>query len=363
VKMETRRGTASDKVDLIVDVKEKSTGAFTIGGGYSSVDGAIGVATISQGNLFGLGKRLSLAGQIGQSANRGNIQYTDPHFLDSDYFVDVRGFLTQSNYQSNQGFNTDTLGGSLGVGHLLFEQVFGTLTYTLEQVKIKDLTTDAPAIIQLQAQENGGSSVTSSLTGSLTRDTRDNFTEPNLGNRTALSATFGGGVLGFDNNFYKLSADTSQYWPIWWKFVGHLRANVLYGDSFGDTPNLPAQERFFLGGINTIRGFRNFTVSPKDPGTGGLTGGNKAWYTNTEILFPLYEQLRMRGLVFFDVGNVLNENNKFSDLFATRLYRAAGVGLRFQSPIGAIRLEWGVNLSPRDGEKSQVLGFTAGSAF
>ncbi len=87
IKIETRRVTSPDKVDLVVDVKEKSTGAFTIGGGFSSVDGAIGVATISQSNLFGLGKRVSLAAQIGQNADRGNIEYNDPHFLDSDFHV------------------------------------------------------------------------------------------------------------------------------------------------------------------------------------------------------------------------------------------------------------------------------------
>lgn len=363
VKIETRRVTSPDKVDLVVDVKEKSTGAFTIGGGFSSVDGAIGVATISQNNLFGLGKRLSLGAQIGQNANRGNLQYSDPHFLDSDFTFDTRGFLTQSNYETNQGFNADTLGGTTTVGHLLFERVFGTAGYLIEQVKIKDLTSNAPFIIVQQALQNGGESVTSSVTGTLSRDTRDNFNAPTRGNRTVLSATYAGGFLGLDNNFYKMAADTSQYYPIWWKLVGHIRGNLLYGESFESTPNLPAQERFFLGGINSIRGFRNFTVSPKDPTTDGLTGGNKAWYTNTEVLFPIYEQLRMRGLVFFDIGNNLDESSTFGDLFTKRMYRAAGVGLHFMSPLGAIRLEYGFNLSPQQGEKSGVLSFSAGSSF
>ena len=363
VKIETRRVTSPDKVDLVLDVKEKSTGAFTIGGGFSSVDGAIGLATISQGNLFGLGKRLSLAAQIGQNANRGNLQYSDPHFLDSDFTFDTRGFLTNSNYQTNQGFNSDTLGWATTVGHHLFERVFGTAGYLIEQVKIKDLTADAPFIIVQQALQNGGESVTSAVTGTLSRDTRDNLNQPTRGNRTSLSATYAGGFLGFDNNFYKVAADTSQYWPIWWKLVGHIRGTLLYGESFGSTPNLPAQERFFLGGINTIRGFRNFTISPKDPITEGLTGGNKAWYTSTEVLFPLYEQLRMRGVVFFDIGNNLDESSTFGDLFTTRMYRALGVGLHFMSPLGAIRLEYGFNLSPQQGEKTGVLAFTAGSSF
>jgi outer membrane protein insertion porin family len=363
VKIETRRVTSPDKVDLVVDVKEKSTGAFTIGGGFSSVDGAIGVATISQSNLFGQGKRASMEASIGQKASRGDIAYTDPHFLDSNFTLVPRGFVTRTNYDTNEGFNTDTAGVTMSVGHLLFERVFGTVGYLIEQVTIKDLTTDAPYIIQQQALENGGQSVTSSLIGTLSRDTRDSFSQPTRGNRTSLSATYAGGFLGFDNNFYKLAAETSQYWPIWWKLVGHIRGNLLYGDSFGSTPNLPAQERFFLGGINTIRGFRTFTISPKDPTTDGATGGNKAWYTNTEVLFPLYEQLKMQGVVFFDIGNNLGESSTIGDLFTKRMYRAAGVGIHFMSPLGAIRLEYGFNLSPQQGEKAGAIAFTAGSVF
>ena len=363
VKIETRRVTSPDKVDLVVDVKEKSTGAFTIGGGFSSVDGAIGVATISQSNVFGLGKRVSLAAQIGQNADRGNIEYNDSHFLDSDFTFITRGFVTKTNYDTTQGFNVDTFGGTVSLGHLLFERVFGTLGYLIEQVTIRDLSADAPYIIQQQALENGGQSVTSSLIGTLSRDTRDNFAQPTRGNLTSLSATYAGGFLGFDNNFYKLQGETSQYWPLWWKFVGHMRGVVLYGDSFGSTPNLPAQERYFLGGINSIRGFRTMTISPKDPTTGGLTGGNKAWYTNTELLFPLYEQLKMRGVVFFDIGNNLGESSTIGNLFTTRMYRAAGAGIDFMSPLGAIRLEYGFNLSPQQGEKMGAVAFTAGSMF
>jgi outer membrane protein insertion porin family len=364
VKIETQRATESDKVNLVVDVKEKSTGAFTIGGGFSSLDGVLGMVTISQSNLFGLGKRMSLAAQIGQNANRGNLEYVDSHFLDSDFLLDVRGFLTQTaNQTTTQGFNTDTLGGAVSVGHLLFERVYGTFGYTLQKVRIFDLADNAPPNIVQQAQENGGDSTTSSVTGTASRDTRDNFSEPTRGNRIVLSGTYAGGFLGFDSDYYKLAADWSQYWPLWWKLVGHVRLNVLYGSAFGSTSTLPAQERYYLGSINTIRGFKNFTISPKDPTTGGLTGGNQAWFANNEILFPLYEQLRMRGLVFFDAGNNLNENSSFVDLFSTRIYTAAGVGLRFQSPLGAIRVEWGFNLNPHQGEKSQVLGFTAGTSF
>jgi len=364
IKIETRRTAAEEKVDLTVDLKEKPTGAFSFGAGFSSVDGPIGLASISQSNLLGLGKRASIAGQIGQRANRFNAVYSDPHFLDSDYLAEIRGYDLQTRYNENQGFNTGVRGGSVAAGHAVVEQVYGMLNYTFERVQIKDLETWAPFLIQRQATESGGVSNTSEVTFSLTRDTRDSFGEPNRGSRVRLAATYAGGFLGADNNFTKYGVEASKYWPLWAKVVGHLRTNVFWGRAFDDTPVLPVQERFFLGGPSTIRGFRVLTVSPKDPGGGdGLTGGNKAGYMNAEILFPLLEQIRMRGVVFFDAGNAYDERTDLEDIFKRRIKRSAGVGLRFNSPIGAIRVEWGFNLAPETGERRQVIHFTAGTAF
>ena len=359
VKPDTKRA-AGDRVDVTVDVKEKPTGAFTIGGGFSSVDGPIAVASISQNNLFGLGKRAALTGQIGQRANRYNALYGDPHFLDTDYLVEVRGFDTQTRFRTNQGFNQSSRGASLTVGHLVVEEVFGVVTYTYQRVQIKDVEDSAPSLVKRQAAESGGVSNTSSLGFALTRDTRGSFTEPTRGLRARAAFEYGGGFLDADNNFTKYSLELSQYWPLWWKFVGHVRGNITYGEAFGDTPTLPVQERFFLGGVGSIRGFRNFTISPRETGGGdGVIGGNKAFFINNEILFPLYEPLKMRGLVFVDLGNVFDERSNFE----WSVKRSAGLGIRFTSPIGAIRLEYGFNLAPGKGERAQVLHFSAGTAF
>ena len=364
VKLDTKRAAAEDQVDVTVDVKEKPTGAFTIGGGFSSVDGPIAVASISQNNLFGLGKRASLAGQIGKNANRFEGVYTDPHFQDTDYFMEIRGFDLLTRFKDTQGFDQSTAGGSLAVGHHLFEEVSGSITYSFSRVQIKDVDANAPFIIQRQAAESGGISLTSALIFTLTRSTLDSFTEPTRGFYGRAAFEYAGGFLGADSNFTKYSLEVSQYWPLWWKFVGHVRGSLAYGESFGDTPNLPVQERFFLGGIDSIRGFRNFTISPKDPVSGdGLTGGNKAGFLNAEILFPLYEPMRMRGLVFFDIGNAYDERDSLTALFRRRIKRSAGVGLRFTSPIGSIRLDFGFNLAPEQGERHQVLHFSAGTTF
>ncbi|MFA5028803.1 MAG: BamA/TamA family outer membrane protein, partial [Candidatus Methylomirabilota bacterium] len=175
---------------------------------------------------------------------------------------------------------------------------------------------------------------------------------------------YAGGALGAENNFTKGSLEGEVYHSLHKRLILHLRGSLLTGDSFGDTPELPLHERFYLGGANSIRGFRNFTVSPRDPlGTETFTGGNKAYYVQNEILVPLMEQMRMRGVAFFDLGNVEDERKQLNELFSDSPRMGAGVGIRFHSPIGAIRLEWGFNLDPREGERKQVLHFTAGATF
>ncbi len=359
VKLDTKRAAAENRVDLTVDVKEKPTGAFSIGGGYSSVDGLIAVASISQANLFGYGKRLGVSGQIGQNANRFNVVYSDPHFLDTDFYVEPRIFSLQTDYQNLQGFNQANQGASLTVGHLLFERVYGSLTYLYERVQIKDVAANAPFNIRLQAAENGGISFTSSLAFSLSRDTRDSLTEPTRGLNAVASFQYAGGFLDAESNYTVTSLELSQYWPLWGKFVGHLRGNIVYGEAFGDTPALPAQKRFFLGGGTTIRGFKNFSISPTSPVTGGEIGGNKAFWINSEILFPLYEPLRLRGVIFLDMGNAFDELQSFS----WSVKYGAGGGVRFISPMGAIRVEIGVPLNPAPGDKSYQIIFSAGRAF
>lgn len=359
VKVDTKRAGAGDQVDVTVDVKEKPTGAFTIGGGFSSVDGAIGVVSISQNNLFGLGKRAAITAQLGQNANRGSVVYTDPHFLDSNFSVEPRIYVTNTKgLQNNQlGYNQETEGGALAVGHHLVERVFGLLTYTYEKVKIKDVTATAPPLVQEQAAENGGVSKTSELTFTLTRDTRDSFTEPTRGLAATATVQYAGGFLDAGNNFTKYSLDLSQYFPLWWKLVGHIHGNIAYASVFGSTSFLPVQERYYLGGINSVRGFKNYTISPRSPVTDNPEGGNKAFYIQSEILFPLYDPLKMRGLVFFDMGNA------FVTPFSWTVREGAGIGIHFTSPLGAVRLEVGINLAPQQGERPYALHFTAGTAF
>ncbi|MGE5850302.1 MAG: outer membrane protein assembly factor, partial [Candidatus Methylomirabilota bacterium] len=291
------------------------------------------------------------------NANRFNLVYTDPHFLDTDFLLEPRIFSYDTDYQDTQGFNQQSAGASLTVGHHLFEQVYGTLTYLYERTEIKDFAFNAPLLIRLQAAQ--GETFTSALIFALARNTVDSTTEPTRGMRARFSFEYAGGFLDAESNYTVTTLEIAHFWPLWWKFVGHLRGNIAYGEAFGETPLLPVQKRFFLGGANTIRGYENFSISPTSPLTGGETGGNKAFWINGEILFPIYEPLRLRGVVFIDMGNSFAEPQDFS----WRVKYGAGFGVRFMSPLGAIRLEVGFPLNPGPADDNYEIIFSAGRLF
>jgi outer membrane protein insertion porin family len=362
VKFEPRRTPAPDQVDIAVDLKEKPTGAFSIGGGFSSVDGLLAAASISQSNLFGYGKAVSLTGQYGQNASRLNFVYTDPHVADSNYLGQARFFANSTDYVSAQGFKQENYGGSALMGHPLGFDFIGSISYLWEWIKIYDLTLAAPPLVVEQAAENGGVSKTSAIILTLRRDTLDNVFTPTRGLRIESTFEYAGGPLAFGsdyNNFWLTTLEASYYRPLWWVLVGHVRGFFGYGEAFSTTPDLPVQQRFYLGGINTIRGYKNFTVGPLDPVTLTNEGGNKAFYIQNEILFPLYEPLRLRGLVFFDMGNAFGESQSLS----WNVQYGTGVGIHFNSPLGNIQLAWGFPLNPRGVDRKQVLYFSAGRLF
>lgn len=354
VRVETKRGSDPDKVRVEVTVKERPTGTFAIGGGFSSAEGLIFVTSLSQANLFGFGQRVALSAQLGTRINRYNFRFADPHILDTDNSLDLSLFNTRRSFREFVGFDEDAKGGSVGIGRRLYERIFGVLSYRYEDVKVFNLETNAPTEVRLQE----GKSTTSSVGLSFTRDTRDNPMDPTRGLRLAASTEVAGGALGGDNFFTKYSGEASYFHLLFWKFIGHLRGNITLLEPFGGR-ELPIQEKIFLGGPNTIRGFRNFSISPIDPETGGRLGGSKAFFTNAELIFPItaLSFLDMKGVVFFDAGNVFDDDLRLS--FRT----SAGLGVRLRTPLAPIRVEWGYNLSPKPGESSSQFHFTVGTAF
>ncbi|MGH7410544.1 MAG: outer membrane protein assembly factor BamA [Candidatus Methylomirabilis sp.] len=353
VKIDTRRGTAEDRVDIDVTVKEKPTGSFAIGAGFSSIDGILGAGSISQNNFLGLGQRVSFSGQLGSNANRFVLRFQDPHIFDTETSLDLSLFNQRLLFQDFTGYDQDSMGGSLTLGRRLYKELFGSIAYKYEQVDIFNVIpelVDNSLIVE-------GTTTTGSLGFSLSLDLRDNRRDPTRGFVGTASYQLAAKYFGGENEFNKVTLDVGYYYPLFWRFVGHIRGYLNIVEPFGDK-DIPTQERIYLGGTNTVRGFETYHLSPVDA-DGDRIGGNKAVFFNFELLFPIYEALGVKGLLFMDAGQVwLEEESMSLDLRPT-----AGGGLRVATPFGLVRVEYGFNLDPLPGEKSGVAHLTVGSVF
>lgn len=335
-------------------VKEKPTGSFSIGGGFSSIDGILGSGSISQNNFFGLGQRVSISAQVGARATRFVLNFFDPYILDTGTSLDVSAFNQRMLFDQQIGFDQDTKGGSIAFGRRLYKELFGSLGYRYERDRIFSVSEDAPELIK----EQEGTNTTGRVSLGLSLDLRNSRVDPTSGFNGAATYQIAGTFLGGGNKFNRFNLDLGYYHPLVWKLVGHVRGNLMVVDSYGGK-RLPVQERIYLGGTTTVRGFKTFHLSPIDRDTGDRIGGNKAIYFNNEVMFPIYEPLGLKGLVFFDAGNVFAQGESIS----LKLRPTAGGGVRVSTPFGLVRVEWGLNLDKRPGESSSAVHLTMGSTF
>jgi len=341
-----------DQVDLNVQVKEKSTGSFSIGGGYSSVDRLVGMVDITQGNLFGKGELLRARAEFGKITNSYSLTYKEPYLFDHPVSGTVDLFNQRRDYDT---YTEKTVGGDLVFGKNFTEYVSGSMNYTLESLYITKLTSNAPVRIQEQA----GKSITGSIGGTLARDTRDFYFDPKEGSRSAVSVQFANTALGGNNNFIKAILDQGNFFPFYWDTVFSLHARYGSADGYNGTA-LPIPERFYVGGINTVRGFKYGKAGPVDPATNEVLGGNKELIFNAEYIFPLVPEAKVKGVLFYDAGRGFDDNERIQ-ISALRL--GTGFELRWISPIGPLRLEWGYNIHPQGTESHSVVEFTIGTLF
>jgi len=359
VNLTTTKASVPHKVILNVEVEEKPTGSLSFGAGYSSVDNLVGMIQLSQDNFLGKGQRLDLRCQLG-GTNRFLFSFTEPWLFDTRWKAGADLFNMERWYED---FDRESTGGNLRIGHPIGEFTRVDFSYEYEEIDISDVDDDA--VLEILEQE--GSSTTGSITSGISRNTLDNRFTPRRGTVTRFSTKFAG--LGGDNNFVSFIGSASKYFPLPRDSAFMIRGTMGY--SFGYTgEDVPIFERFFLGGLDTMRGFEERNVGPKvrrgdvypfarRRNKKDCIGGEKELFFNVEYIFPIIKEAGVRGVIFFDAGNAYRKNEGwFEDV-----RKSAGFGIRWQSPFGPLRVEWGINLSPRDDEDSSQFHFTMGSLF
>jgi outer membrane protein insertion porin family len=245
-------------------------------------------------------------------------------------------------------YSRKAIGLGFGFGKSFGEYWGGSISYKLEKATIYDIDEGASNMIK----EQEGTRITSSITPSIARDSRDNYLDPSSGSRNSVYVTFAG--LGGTNAFIKGLVDSAWFFPVGSSTVS-LRGRFGYATGiFGK--ELPLYERFYVGGIHTVRGLGFGEAGPRDE-NGDVIGGTKELIFNFEYIFPIVKELKLKGVVFFDAGNSYDFNESVGVLRYT-----TGLGFRWVSPIGPI--EWGYNLQKKyDDESASKVEFTFGTFF
>jgi len=390
VEITTKKGSAEDRVVAVVEIKEKSTGTFQIGAGFSSYENFILTGQISQNNFFGWGQTLSLQVQWSSLRQLGQIQFIEPYFLDTKWTFAFDLYANEALYSN---FTRRAVGGSVTWGYDIgalssfwpflgkFEdlRIFGT--YLLEGISVTSALSD------LLLYNRFTSGTTSAVRASLQWDRRDNRLYPNAGFYATVGVELAppflapAAIFGQEVNlFYRETFEFRLYQPIWQQLT--FRFRLLAGAIRGwDAAHpVPISELYYVGGINTVRGYRLYSLGPtvlvgQNPAADAAlrqlqTGGNKELVLNFELEYPIFEKMGIRALVFFDAGNAFAPGAYTDPSVPQSLYKSVGFGFRWFSPIGPLRFEWGFPLNRR---KDPVTGvyidnpvdfqFTIGSFF
>ncbi|HTM10704.1 MAG TPA: outer membrane protein assembly factor BamA, partial [Verrucomicrobiae bacterium] len=423
VQLSTKKTDQPDAVDLLVDVKEGPTGSFSLGAGYSSGDAFVFNAGISEKNLFGRGQALNLTANLGSRRQDFVAGFTEPYFLDTplgvsfdafnnqrtyaDFSVRKLGFDMNGTYPINR-LNVPWLGltsklddpsNLLNDEPLTFIDYFkGGLGYELLRSKLGNFDTGGQVLDGGQPIVINGRLVTphdpfasdkaalwtSSIGPSLAYDSRDHFFHPTEGANSNFLFKFAG--VGGDNRYIKTDLSGKYYYavvknPTWGNWVIDVGGTLGYGLGFsGGAHDLPLFDRYFAGGINSVRGFTDRSLAPREKriickkvknnqfdtpndGCGAgfnahaddvLVGGGKEAVGNFDLTFPVMEKYGLRGVAFFDMGNAFDQF-RFGDL-----RRSVGAGGRWLSPFGPLRVEFGFPLNKQKGDDTSVIGFALG---
>lgn len=337
-------------MDLAIKVKERPTGSLNMGGGYSSVDGLMATVDVTEGNLFGRGQTLKVSSEVSHKGNSYSVSFTEPWLMDKPLSLTTKIYDTR---HEDLSYNKHARGLGLTLGKQISEYVRGSVGYSFERATISNIS--ASASKEILAQE--GTRDTSEISASLSRDTRDNYLNPREGSKYAVYTSLAG--LGGDNAYTRIVLDTSWHWPMFTESALSFGSRIGYAKGIMGK-ELPLYERFYVGGMNSVRGHKYGAAGPIDPSDGSKIGGNKELIFNVEYIFPLAAEARLFGVLFFDSGSALNENQSF---IGPDLREGVGAGFRWISPIGPLRLEWARNVDPRVGEEVYMWEFTFGTFF
>ncbi len=359
VKLKTSPGSRSDLMNVTVEVQEKKTGSLSAGLGYSSQDGAMGNVNLKERNLFGLGIIANVKTNLSGKKNSYEGSLTYPWLFDLPLSATMRGYRSAGR---EQNYTRESEGFGVTVGFPLYGLWSMTGGIGRDGTKLSGFENAFARSVVNYYKQYGSSPqkftnfAENSLSLGFSRDTRDASVIPTSGAKLALGSrwTGFGGDVAFSNYF----SEAVYYRRLFWKAIFKAKANGSMLQEFANDP-IPFDRRINLGGISSIRGYRPGEIGPKDK-YGNILGGDRSLYTNFEILFPILESLKLSGVVFADAGNAWNVSDS---PWLKEVKAGYGAGIRWMSPMGPVRFEYGWKIAPNPGEEPGAFAFGMGQLF
>ena len=359
---------SNDQVDIVFNVKERTSGQFTFGLGYSQLEGLITTVSLDENNFLGSGNHFGAT--VSNSVFQKSVQFTyaDPYFTPSGVSVGYGLFYTKFN---NSNFNTaqyssNTVGGTVTFGIPITETDTVGLILGADSKQIQILPGLTPDVItEYLFRVNHITFKTQHMELSYAKDTRNNFFAPTAGTYQRVGAFVA--LPGSTQEYFKLSYTIEHYWPLNSYFVLRTAADLGYGNGFGNAEHngLPFFENYYAGGVNSVRGFRDNTLGPFAESEGSTLqqplGGSLKTTGTVETFFPrLLNTESARLSTFVDFGNVYAKADDFS---FSSMRASAGISLQWRAPIGPIIISFAEPLKKEPGDQVEHLQFTFGSSF
>ncbi|MDR1694304.1 MAG: outer membrane protein assembly factor BamA [Lactobacillaceae bacterium] len=358
VDMQTVPTEDDGKADMDVIVQEKSTGMFNIGVGYSTVNGALLRAGISESNFQGKGQYLGVDASISQRYNSYELNFTEPYFLNKRLSAGFDLFRTEQDYQDEGSYDNDTNGGRIRFGWKYTDNLSQYFRYTLREDEIKNVSSSASPYVKSEE----GKYLNSAIGQTLAYDKRDSAINPTEGYYLSLSNDFAG--LGGDEKYVKFDIRAMNYYTFADKYTLKLffQGGLIDGYS-GETVRLA--NRYYLGGYN-MRGFESAGIGARDRLTGDALGGNWMVYSGVELSFPIgLDEVGIKGRTFLDIGALGkpdNINQATVDYDSTPR-TAVGAGIQWMSPMGQIDVDFGFAINKEKYDNTEVFRLNFGTRF
>lgn len=391
-----------DQMDLVYSVSEKSSGNLSAGLGYSQTQGIIYNASVTQDNMFGSGKRVSLSFNKSDVSTMYSIGFTNPYFTRDGVSLGYHAMYRETDAaEANLSrYLTDVISGGFNFGFPINENQRFSLSFDVKHTTIKGANlgdhdndvdtpdTYSPPELNKFLEDNEDSFLTLPISIGWVRDTLDKPVFSTEGSQQRISASVA--IPGGDITYYKISIKDRHFFPVAKDLTWKIMGSAAYGDGYAGTDELPFFENYFGGGVNSVRGFRDNTLGPRDHYDGAAVcfdngtprkvtecdsrpyGGNIKILGSTELLFPIpfmsdVESVRLS--VFFDVGTIQgpqynSSGDKVGSKFSFAEFKySAGIAAQWMSPFGALQISYGYPINADEDDETQEFQFSFGSQF